>query len=356
GFTNKEFQVGAYSNQTIRASIGATSSDKIGHVRTESYGVDVFSASTGNLALTFTVGNKKVSLESVTISTSAGTGLGVVAEAINRYSDELGGVRAEYTVETAGTAAVTAGNIVSLSINGVKIGDILDIKTNDKDNRLVQAINAYKDTTGVQASIDKDGALRLTSTDGRAINVTGDGVSGVTNFGTGVNVGTLNLTQLGANDIKVSGTNTGGQFTVNSASVAQAVTTLRQLKGSFNGDTLKSIGVTTTAIGTALDATFGSGVTTLKGAMLTMDIAESAIKQLDSIRSDLGSVQQQMQSTINNITITQVNVKSAESGIREVDFASESANYSNLNILAQAGSYAMSQANSVQQNILRLLQ
>ncbi|WP_257007054.1 flagellin, partial [Helicobacter pullorum] len=102
--------------------------------------------------------------------------------------------------------------------------------------------------------------------------------------------------------------------------------------------------------------TLGAGVTTLKGAMLVMDIAESAIKQLDTIRADLGSIQQQMQSTINNITITQVNVKSAESGIREVDFASESANYSNLNILAQAGSYAMSQANTVQQNILRLLQ
>ncbi len=87
-----------------------------------------------------------------------------------------------------------------------------------------------------------------------------------------------------------------------------------------------------------------------------MDIAESAIKQLDSIRADLGSVQQQMQSTVNNITVTQVNVSSAESSIRQVDYASESANYSNLNILAQAGNYALSQSNAAQQNILRLLQ
>ncbi|MEE3777483.1 flagellin, partial [Campylobacter sp. CX2-4080-23] len=47
---------------------------------------------------------------------------------------------------------------------------------------------------------------------------------------------------------------------------------------------------------------------------------------------------------------------SAESQIRDVDFASESANFSKFNILAQSGSYAMSQANAVQQNILRLLQ
>lgn len=350
GFTNKEFQVGAYSNQTIRASIGATSSDKIGHVRTESYGADTFSSTTADKTFTFTVGNKTVALESITVSTSAGTGLGVVAEAINRYSDELGGVRATADVQVATSAAVVAGNVVSLTINGVRIGDILDVKTNDKDNRLVQAINAYQDTTGVQASIDKDGALRLTSKDGRAINIQGT-VSAV-GLAAGTTIGTLNLTQLGSNDIKFSVT--GGTNVISGG--AEAVTTLRNIKGSFNGSTLASIGVTTTAVGTALDATYGSGVTTLKGAMLVMDIAESAIKQLDTIRADLGSVQQQMQSTVNNITITQVNVKSAESGIREVDFASESANYSNLNILAQAGSYAMSQANAVQQNILRLLQ
>ena len=284
-------------------------------------------------------------LETVKISHSAGTGLGVLAEAINRYSDELGGVRATATVQSKSDAAVAGGDVISLAINGVRIGDILDVKANDKDNRLVQAINAYKDTTGVQASIDRDGALRLTSTDGRAINVTGS-ISGVAGGVSGMNLGRLDLTQLGSSDIQVKGT--GGTFIASAG--AQAVTALRTIKGSFSDETLKSIGITTAGL------EFGSGVTTLEGAMLVMDIAESAIKQLDSIRSDLGSVQQQMQSTVNNITITQVNVKSAESGIREVDFAQESANYSNLNILAQAGSYAMSQSNAAQQNILRLLQ
>ena len=99
-----------------------------------------------------------------------------------------------------------------------------------------------------------------------------------------------------------------------------------------------------------------AGVTTLKGAMAVMDIAETAIANLDQIRADIGSVQNQVTSTINNITVTQVNVKSAESQIRDVDFASESANYSKANILAQSGSYAMAQANAVQQNVLRLLQ
>lgn len=346
GYTNKEFQIGAFSNQTIRASIGATSSDKIGHVRTENYQASgAGAASLGEAALVFTVGSKSITLESVVISTGAGTGLGVLAEAINRYSDELGGVRATAEVVQKGSDAIVAGDIMSLTINGVLIGNITDIKDNDRDNRLVQAINAYKDQTGVEASIDTNGALILTSVDGRAIQTSGDGLSNAA-IKAGDFVGRLQLTQLGANDILV----TGWEDIFDAAAPSEAVTTLRELRGTFKDTTLQSLGIS------ANFENYGAGVTSFKGAELVVDIAESAIKQLDSIRSDLGSVQQQMQSTINNITITQVNVKSAESGIREVDFASESANFTNLNILAQAGSYAMSQANATQQNILRLLQ
>ncbi|MCI7046761.1 flagellin B [Helicobacter sp.] len=356
-FTNKEFQVGAFSNQTIRTSIGATSSDKIGHVRNETL---KFTA-TGNVALNFlqAQGNNDVQLESVVISTSAGTGLGALAEVINKNSNALGGIRAEATVIKTGSQSVAVGNVTSLTINGVKIGNIESIKANDSDGRLVQAINAYKEQTGVQASVDEAGRLVLTSNDGRAIQVAGGGMSaGGAGIVTAANatstfIGSLSLTRVGANDIKISGT--GLANVAKASGAAQTTTTLREIKGNLSADVRSAIGgniANSATAGQGLEA----GVITLKGAMLVMDIAESAIKQLDSIRSDLGSVQQQMQSTVNNITITQVNVKSAESGIREVDFASESANYSNLNILAQAGSYAMSQANATQQNILRLLQ
>ncbi|WP_281275594.1 flagellin, partial [Campylobacter estrildidarum] len=112
-----------------------------------------------------------------------------------------------------------------------------------------------------------------------------------------------------------------------------------------------------TSAGNAAGATYkNAGVTTLKGAMAVMDIVETATTNLDQIRADIGSVQNQLQVTINNITVTQVNVKAAESTIRDVDFAAESANFSKYNILAQSGSYAMSQANAVQQNVLKLLQ
>ena len=97
-------------------------------------------------------------------------------------------------------------------------------------------------------------------------------------------------------------------------------------------------------------------VTTRESAEKAIIIADYALKDLDNTRSDIGSVQNQLESTIRNISVTQVNVQAAESQIRDVDFAAESANFAKFNILAQSGSYAMSQANAVQQNVLRLLQ
>lgn len=97
-------------------------------------------------------------------------------------------------------------------------------------------------------------------------------------------------------------------------------------------------------------------VTTRDAAEQSIIKADYALVELDEVRADLGSVQNQLDSTIRNISVTQVNVTAAESQIRDVDFAQESANFSKLNILAQSGSYALSQANAIQQNVLRLLQ
>jgi len=96
-----------------------------------------------------------------------------------------------------------------------------------------------------------------------------------------------------------------------------------------------------------------SSQTSAETMIKTMD---DAIEFVDGKRADLGAAQNKLESTVRNISVTQVNISAAESNIRDVDFAAESANFAKHNILAQSGSYAMSQANSVQQNVLRLLQ
>ncbi len=82
----------------------------------------------------------------------------------------------------------------------------------------------------------------------------------------------------------------------------------------------------------------------------------AALTTLNGWRADIGSTQNQVESSIRNIMTQVTNTKAAESVIRDVDYAAESANFNKQNIISQAGTYAISQANNVQQNVLRLLQ
>ncbi|EPS8269555.1 flagellin [Campylobacter coli] len=434
-FINQEFQIGASSNQTVKASIGATQSSKIGLTRFET-GSRISVGGEVQFTLKNYNGIDDFKFQKVVISTSVGTGLGALADEINKNADKTG-VRATFTVETRGMGAVRAGATSDdFAINGVKIGKV-DYKDGDSNGALVSAINSVKDTTGVEASIDENGKLLLTSRDGRGIKIEGDiGRGAFINPNMKENYGRLSLVKNDGKDILISGTTLSAIGFGTGNMISQASVSLRESKGQIDANVADAMGfnsankgnilggyssisgymssegsgfsagsgysvgsgknystgfANTIAISaasqlskvynvsagsgfssgsnlsqfatmkTSVGNTLGvkdetAGVTTLKGAMAVMDIAETAITNLDQIRADIGSVQNQVTSTINNITVTQVNVKAAESQIRDVDFAAESANYSKANILAQSGSYAMAQANSVQQNVLRLLQ
>ncbi|EHD9193814.1 flagellin A [Campylobacter coli] len=432
-FINQEFQIGASSNQTVKATIGATQSSKIGLTRFETGG-RISSSGEVQFTLKNYNGIDDFQFQKVVISTSVGTGLGALADEINKNADKTG-VRATFTVETRGMAAVRAGTTSdTFAINGVTIGKVA-YEDGDANGALVSAINSVKDTTGVEASIDANGQLLLTSREGRGIKIEGSiGGGAFINKDMMENYGRLSLVKNDGKDISISGTNlSSAGFGANNF-ISQASVSLRESKGQIDANIADAMGFGSVNKGvmlagassvsaymssagsgfsagsgysvgsgkgysTAISANaviisnasaiskiynvsagsgfssqsglsqfatmkttaFGvkdetAGVTTLKGAMAVMDIAETAITNLDQIRADIGSVQNQVTSTINNITVTQVNVKAAESQIRDVDFAAESANYSKANILAQSGSYAMAQANSVQQNVLRLLQ
>ncbi|MGG7072671.1 flagellin B [Campylobacter sp. 9BO] len=360
-FSNKEFQIGAYSNQTVKASIGATTSDKIGLTRFES---SKLLTKAGKIELKFlnVDGVNDVKVASAIISSGLGNGLGALVENINKVSDKTG-VRASFDVTWIASKAISGGMIKSLTINGVKIGD-LEVKENDKNGALVNAINAVKDQTGVEASVNTEGKMVLTSRSGRAIEVKGDKISaglggkGGDKGGASLTkgfIGRLNLVRLDGRDIKLSAAkdfNLSAAFSADGGQ--QQSVSLRDVRGQIDAKLATAMGFQ--RMSKDLSVAQSAGVMTLRGAMAVMDIAESAQITLDQIRSDLGSVQNQLITTINNITTTQVNVKAAESQIRDVDFAAESANFSKFNILAQSGSYAMSQANSVQQNVMKLLQ
>ncbi|ENR7859458.1 flagellin A [Campylobacter coli] len=434
-FINQEFQIGASSNQTVKATIGATQSSKIGLTRFETGG-RISSSGEVQFTLKNYNGIDDFQFQKVVISTSVGTGLGALADEINKNADKTG-VRATFTVETRGMAAVRAGTTSDdFTINGVKIGKV-EYKDGDSNGALVAAINSVKDTTGVEASIDANGQLLLSSREGRGIKIEGSiGGGAFINKDMMENYGRLSLVKNDGKDILISGTGLSSTGFGASNFISQVSVSLRESKGQLDANTADAMGfgsvnkglvlaassiadymsaegsgfsagsgysvgsgkgysatLTANAIAISSASTISkiynvsqgsgfssqsglsqfatmktsvgnslgakdetAGVTTLKGAMAVMDIAETATTNLDQIRADIGSVQNQLQVTINNITVTQVNVKAAESTIRDVDFAAESANFSKYNILAQSGSYAMSQANAVQQNVLKLLQ
>ena len=129
------------------------------------------------------------------------------------------------------------------------------------------------------------------------------------------------------------------------------VTTLNVQVGDRATDGL-NVGITTVATLTAASYT----VDTVTNAQATISLMAANITTNDTKRASIGANQNRLESVIRNISVTQVNVSAAESQIRDVDFAAESANFNKRNLLAQSGSYAMSQANAVQQNVMRLLQ
>ncbi|MCT7444652.1 flagellin [Aliarcobacter cryaerophilus] len=100
----------------------------------------------------------------------------------------------------------------------------------------------------------------------------------------------------------------------------------------------------------------GAGGLTSSLAGTAQATVDTAITTLNGYRGDIGSTQNQVESAVRNLMTQATNIKNAESVIRDVDYAEESANFNKLNIISQAGSYAISQSNAVSQNVLRLLQ
>lgn len=463
GFSNQEFQIGDRSNITVKTTIGSTQSSKIGVTRFET-GSNISASADMQLTLKQYDGVQDFKYAAVKISYSVNTGVGALAEEINRNSGTTG-VRASYNVTTTGVFAVKASSTAdNFSINGVLIGKI-DYQDNDQNGALVNGINAVKDTTGVEASIDANGRLSLTSADGRAVYIGGGEARGGNAMGVGSgigitmyqNFGRLSLVKNSGSDILVSGVGfikTQASAAATEAKGASAIgfggvsrvsqysMSLRETKMQIGAYEQDALGMNSTRFGVqwltagSLSAIFNAsslslaslgglanfgptsvkganaisawakmnplaqgaffsgglslvmtanwqgfnsiikntalsgqsvvslvqlvnqtaGVTTLKGAMAMMDIVETAILNVDQIRANIGSAQQQIDSTINNISTTQVNLKSAESVIRDLDFASESANYSKSSILAQSGAYALAQANASSQYVMQLLQ
>ena len=353
-FGSKTIQVGANKNETISMSMTSVKADSLGVGSNSSYstilsgGVAVSGAlAAGDLTLN---GYQVGATAADGVSYSSGTASAIaIANAINAVTGDTGVTAKVDVAKVAGTAvasgtvAIDAGDVL---INGVDIGAIAAAGSGgavDRGADVAAAINAVTGQTGVTATFSTtDGAVALTSIDGRNITVTV--TSGVTVEQTGLGTGdtsggTTIVTDVTHSSIDLSSSASGGI--------------------TIGGDHEGYAGLT--GGHTAATATAGAGVssldiTTAGGAGNAITIVDAALATIASARGDLGAIQNRFESTIANLQNVSENVSAARSRIMDADFAAETAEMTKAQVLQQAGVAMLAQANMMPQAVLSLLQ
>jgi|GEM_PF-351781 len=253
---------------------------------------------------------------------------------INKASDDASGMA---IADKLRTQASSIGQSISNGNSAVALVQIADKAMAEQSNildivkqKLLQAGTATTSSAGREA-IAKDVDKLLDQLNNIAIQTNYNGIqllqSGTTENGGSAAALTFQMGETSANTIISS---SGVTANVNGLS-------LSGLKAAVSGTTISGT----------------NGASAARGFLAAID---TALNTLNGWRSDFGSTQNQLESSIRNLSTAQTNLKAAESVIRDVDYASESANFNKQNIIAQAGTYAMSQANAMQQNVMRLLQ
>ena len=272
---------------------------------------------------------------------------------INKASDDASGLAIADKLRTQVTSinqGISNGNsaIALLQIADKSMAEQSKILDTVK-SKLIQA-NTDTTSTAGRVAISKDVAKLLQQ---------------LNNIASQTNYNGTNLLQ------KSAASATGAQSTLRAPSIAPKGELSFQI-GESKNDLIKTKTIQSNVYGLGLAslatkvAQAGSlNVTSLgkAGSVFSRSVAssqqktiDSAITRLNTYRGDIGSTQNQIESAVRNLMTLSTNIKNAESVIRDVDYAEESANFNKLNIISQAGSYAISQSNTVSQNVLRLLQ
>lgn len=327
-YGTQKFQVGSNANETISISLGSTASNKIGNNTVSGagtdFGVEANTVLTSTVAAdaTFGVNGKVVG---VTLAESATS----LAAKVNAAGT---GVKAESSVTTtiSNISATDDGILSVVGAGGVK--DSYDLATYAGDE---QALATDLGKAGYDVSYDKDTSVISIT----AKNVDGIEIAGSTIANSTALLGAAGDASAQANISKVAelSFSSSEKFTLE-GTTADDITAVAAAGGASSLNKVSSID-----IGTAL------------GAQNALAVIDAAIGGIDSQRADLGAVQNRMDFTINNLSNIQNNVTDARSRIQDVDFASESAELSKQQILSQASSSMLAQANQLPQVALSLL-
>ncbi|PKM10165.1 MAG: flagellin [Gammaproteobacteria bacterium HGW-Gammaproteobacteria-3] len=343
-FSSAQFQVGANANQTIAVSIVNAQANSVGVNRVESatLATGISSATnTGTNTVTAQTAVLNGSLGSASVGISNNQTAKDIAASINGVAEQTG-INA-----TAQTNALLGGftgtGSISLTLTG---SDSASISGTDAKS-LSDAINAVSGKTGITAEFDSGtNAVLLKNINGEDIKFTVDAADA------GVSVDVTGLQADGINTV-------GGAVTLDTAAEEATV------GGSIDVTSAKSFSITGVTAGNVFNLAAESSdlikvstidIGTQKGANDALKIIDGALSAIGDSRSDLGAIQNRFGSTISNLENVSQNVSAARSRIQDADFAKESANLARGQILQQAGTAMLAQANATSQNVLSLLQ
>ncbi len=360
--SNLQFQVGANAGQSISIGIGNAQQTALGNNMisltggagnaagtsiTEAGVVSSSVSAVNNVtAQTLTIqGNGTTQTVSVVVGESAQS----IAAAFNNLTTSTG-----VTARASTTATMTfaSAGTQSFTINGIAVN--ASYSSSSGYESAVNAINQQTGNTGVTASLSS-GGITLTNSTGADIAVS--------------NIGTNNITVAGTVN---TGTQSAPVFTAGTAvtlSSATSTTTTAVIGGNIQFGSQSGFAITTTvgsastgglfdvqtANGSTLNTVGSINITSTVGATNALDIIDAAIAQVNTSRGLLGALQNRFTATVSSLQTASLNLASSRSTIEDTDFATETTNLSTAQILQQAGTAMLAQANQIPSGVLALL-
>jgi flagellin len=338
--TSLTFQTGAnnQSDQSIEVSLSGVRAGQLGQLATETSGAVDGSAISGSATGT---GALVINGNTVGSSSTYGADVGHVATSNEQENSAYAkakavnasgvGVKANANATSSSVTYAAAGAAYTLQINGTTV---LQSSSAASQEELVNQINLHSESTGVSAALN-GGNIDMTASDGRNINVA--------------------VTQGGGGSVTTGATAQG--FTT--AASAQGTVTLTSddnitiSAGSevlgFDASGSDSITVDSNNLNTSVD------LSTRAGSLESIDRIDAAVEKVLDLRGRMGAMQNRLEVTSSNLAAVSENVSAAKSRIRDADFASESATMTRNQILQQAASAMLSQANQAPNMALQLI-
>lgn len=335
------FQVGSNANQTIVATTGNFKTDQYGDYRIDGYdsavgnnahnldaaGTFVISGSDGTATVTYVAGESAQDIAASINLANEATGVSASAlTAVDMNFSQSGSYKFDLVSENA-TAISVGFNITEAT--GVQALSIAAAAFNDATPK-----------TGVVATVKDDGSgITLSHFDGRNISVSDTGFA---------NSGNVSL-------------QTSNSSTILSA---DSVASSGIVSGRVTFDAVKSFTIQGTGAEVMSAASEASilqkvadfDISTVSGANLALSVADAGLQQISAQRAKFGALQNRFSSTISNLETAVENLSAARSRIMDADFAVETAELTRTQILQQAGTAMLAQANQIPQNVLSLLQ